>query len=200
MVNVDYAVAPQARYPVAQEQAHDVAAWVAANGPSLDADGRRVAIGGFSAGGNLAASAALQARDLASFRPVLQVLGVPALDVAGDVLAKTSPLPDPMVSPGLLRLVRATYFRDAARRSEPYASPLLAQDLSGVAPALVLTAEHDVLRAEGDAYARRLAEAGVEVTHQVLTGRDHYFLEGDGPCGVHATLGLIGARLRTAFA
>ena len=67
VVNVDYDVAPQVRYPVAQHQAHDVAAWVADHGPELGADGDRVAVGGFSAGGNLAASAALQARDLGSF-------------------------------------------------------------------------------------------------------------------------------------
>lgn len=70
VVNVDYDVAPQARYPVAQEQAHDVAAWAARHGRELAADGDRVAVGGFSAGGNLAASAALQARDSGSFSPL----------------------------------------------------------------------------------------------------------------------------------
>jgi acetyl esterase len=198
VLNVDYDVAPQVRYPVAQEQAHDVAAWVAAHGEQAGLDGTRVAVGGFSAGGNLAASAALQARDLGSFSPALQVLGVPSLDVAAPVETKTSPLPHPMVTPGVQRLVRATYFRDDARRTEPYASPLLAADLSGLAPAVVLTAEHDVLRAEGDAYAVRLTEAGVDVVHRVVTGRDHYFLDGD-PARARSTLDLVAHRLRESL-
>lgn len=199
VVNVDYDVAPQARYPVAQQQAHDVAAWVATHGAQTGVDGDRVAVGGFSAGGNLAASAILQARDLGSFRPVLQVLGVPALDIAGDVEAKHSPLPSPMISPALLRLVRATYFRDASRRAEPYASPLLAPNLTGLPAAVVVTGEYDVLRAEGDAYAARLEEAGVDVTHSVISGRDHYFLDEDRD-RARGTLDLIAARLRSAFA
>ncbi len=198
VVNVDYDVAPQVRFPVAQEQAHDVAAWVAQHGARIGVDGQRVAVGGFSAGGNLAASAVLQARDRGSFRPVLQVLAVPALDVAGDVQAKTSPLATPMISHSLLALVGATYFRDRTRRAEPYASPLLAPDLAGLPPAVIVTAEYDVLRAEGDAYAGRLSDAGVDVTHRVAIGRDHYFLDGDRD-QARATLDLLATRLRSAF-
>lgn len=172
VVNVDYDVAPQVRYPVAQDEAHDVLAHVAEHG-----DGR-VTVGGFSAGGNLAASAALQARDRASCAPVLQLLGVPTLDVAGDPAAKASVISNPIITPGLLQLVRRTYFRDEVRRREPYASPLLADWLSGVAPALVITAEYDRLRDDGDAYAARLADAGVPVEHHVVPTADHYFLEG----------------------
>lgn len=178
VVNVDYDVAPQVRYPVAQEQAHDVLAWVCRNGSALGVDGARVAIGGFSAGANLAASATLQARDLGSCTPELQLLGVPSLDVAEDIGLKTSTAARPMITPGLQRLVRRTYFRDVRRRSEPYASPLRAASLAGLPPALVITAEHDVLRAEGDRYAARLGEAGVPIRHLVVAGRDHYFLDG----------------------
>lgn len=178
VVNVDYDVAPQVRYPVAQEQAHDVLAWVCDHGGDLGVDGRRVAVGGFSAGGNLAASAVLQARDHGSCGPELQLLAVPSLDVAEDVTRKRSSVATPMISPSLQRLVRATYFKDARRRAEPYASPLLAPTLAGLPPALVVTAEHDVLRSEGDAYAERLAQAGVPVRHHVVADRDHYFLDG----------------------
>lgn len=198
VVNVDYDVAPQARYPVAQHQAHDVAAWVARHGSQIGADGDRVAVGGFSAGGNLAASAVLQARDLGSFRPVLQVLGVPSLDVAAGPDTKIAPIASPMVTPALLRLVRSTYFRDETTRAEPYASPLLAPDLTGLPSAVVVTAEHDLLRAEGDAYAARLSDAGVDVVHRVVAGRDHYFLDGD-PVRARSTLDLIAHRLREAF-
>ncbi len=172
VINVDYDVAPQARYPVAQEQAHDVLAHVAGSG-----DGR-VAVGGFSAGGNLAASAALQARDRGSCAPLLQLLGVPSLDVAGDPAAKPSVISNPMITPGIMHLVRRTYFRDETRRTEPYASPLLEEWLSGLAPALVITAEFDRLRTEGDTYAARLADAGVPVEHHVVPTADHYFLQG----------------------
>lgn len=177
VVNVDYDVAPQRRFPVAQEQCHDVAAWIARNPGHLGIDPDRVVLGGFSAGGNLAASAALQARDQDSFRPAGQLLGVPSLDVAEDPAAKTSPLRNPMIGRDLLNLVRATYFKDVKARSTPYASPLRAVDLRGLAPAMVLTGEYDILRGEGDRYAERLAEAGVPVEHHTVEGADHYFLD-----------------------
>ena len=186
VLNVDFSVAPRVAYPVAQEQAHDVAAWAATR---FD----RVSVGGFSSGGGMAAAVALMARDTGSFRPALQVLGVPALDLARE------PRPgDPgMITPELRALVRRTYFPDAARRREPYASPLLAADLSGLPPAVVLTAERDVLRAEGDRYAVRLAEAGVEVEHHVTPGVDHYFLTED-PVRARDTMARVATRIRYA--
>lgn len=198
VVNADYDVAPQSRFPVAQHQAHDVAAWIAGHADAVGGDGSRVAVGGFSAGGNLAASACLQARRVDSFVPVLQVLGVPSLDVAEPVGAKSSPLASPMITPGLLRLVRQTYFRDPSSRTSPYASPLLAPDLTGLPPAVVITGEHDVLRAEGDRYATRLAEAGIDVLHRVIPGADHYFLDGD-KARARATLDLIANALTRGF-
>lgn len=176
VVNVDYDVAPQAAYPVAQHQAHDVAEWISSHGDDLGLDGSRIAIGGLSAGGNLAASACLQARDRGTFTPLLQILGVPSLELASDPGQKQGLLGSSMISPGLMRLVRRTYFKDPSRRSEPYASPLLASDLSGLPPAIVMTGELDVLRAEGDDYAKRLSEAGVEVIHDISPRADHYFL------------------------
>lgn len=179
VINVDYDVAPQHRYPVAQEQAHDVVAWLTGHAGEWGLDGNRVAVGGFSAGGNLAASACLQARDNRSARPVLQLLGVPSLDVASGVHSKPSTIANPMVGPGLLNLVRKAYFKDVSRRSEPYASPLLADDLFGLPPAVIVTAEYDALRAEGDAYAIRLKQSGVDVVHRMVPKHDHYFLDGD---------------------
>ena len=172
VVNVDYDVAPRVRYPVAQEQAHDVLAWVQENG---DWDRDRVTISGFSAGGNLAASACLQAVDLGTPLPRLQLLGVPSLDVS--TVDKPAPA-GAMISPAVIDLVRKTYFRDADRRTEPYASPLLAETLAGQPPALVITASQDRLRAEAVAYVARLEAAGVPVSHLDLPGRDHYFLDG----------------------
>ncbi|MGI8899537.1 MAG: alpha/beta hydrolase fold domain-containing protein [Nocardioides sp.] len=127
VLNVNYDVAPQVRYPVAQEQAHDVFAWVCTHPGDLRADSTRVAFGGFSAGGGLAAAAALQARDLGTRQPVMQLLAVPALDVAAPVGRRGTS----MITPRVQRLVRRTYFKDASRRGEPYASPVLADDLDG---------------------------------------------------------------------
>ena len=199
VVNVDYLVAPRVRYPVAHEQVHDVLAWLTRHAGEWGLDAGSISIGGFSGGGNLAASACLQARDRGTASPRLQLLGVPSLDVAGDVHAKPSTVSDPMVGPELLRLVRATYFRDASRRDEPYASPLLADSVAGLPPAVVYTAERDSLRAEGDAYAGRLDEEGLLVEHRVVPGRDHYFLDGDDQGQARPLLDALAAHVRAAL-
>lgn len=192
VVAVDFDVAPRATYPVAHEQCHDVAAWVAGAGAAqLGVDPARVAVGGFSSGGGLAASVCLQAREAGSFTPVLQVLGVPALDIAAD------PPRGGMISPELRAFVRRAYFPDADRRVEPYASPLRAPDLAGVPPAVVLTAERDTLRAEGDRYAARLADLGLLVWHDVTPGVDHYFLTED-PVRAEATMARTADIIREA--
>jgi len=185
--NVDFRTGPYVAYPVAQEQCHDVAAWVA---------GRfeRVSVGGFSSGGGNAASVCLQARDRGSFTPVLQVLGIPALDLAAEL-----PAGNGMISPSLRALVRRVYFPDPASRTEPYASPVLAPDLSGLPPALVLTAERDTLRPDGVRYVQRLREAGVDVWHHETPGVDHYFLTED-PVRARDTMAQVADRVRAALA
>ena len=186
VANVDFEVAPRVAYPVAQHQAHDVAA-------SFASDGTRVSVGGFSSGGGLAASVALQARDSGSFVPTLQVLGIPALDLSTEPQDGESG----MISPSLRRLVRRVYFPDPATRRESYASPLLADDLTGLPPAVVLTAERDILRAEGDAYAQRLRDAGVRVVHDVTPGVDHYFLTED-PVRARTTMAMVADEIARA--
>ena len=196
VVAVDYSVAPQARYPVAQEQVHDVLAHLTTHGEEVGLDGSRLSVGGFSAGGNLAASACLQARDRGTLQPRFQLLGVPSLDVAEEYADKR-PVGTPMLGPGILDLVRATYFKDASRRTEPYASPLRAESLAGLPPTMVATGEVDLLRREGDAYARRLAAAGVPVEHRVVPGADHYFLT---PGNARAEMGAMAAAVRRHLA
>ncbi|WP_200938927.1 alpha/beta fold hydrolase [Modestobacter sp. Leaf380] len=185
--NVDFRTGPHVAYPVAQEQCHDVAAWVAGRH-------RRVSVGGFSSGGGMAAAVALMARDRGSSAPVLQVLGIPALDMASELPAGTG-----MISPALRGLVRRVYFPDVATRSEPYASPLLAPDLAGLPPALVLTAERDTLRRDGVRYVQRLREAGVDVWHHETPGVDHYFLTED-PVRARDTMAQVADRVRSALA
>ncbi len=177
VVNVDYAVAPRHRYPIAHHQAHDVVRWLTQHAGEGDLDGSRIAIGGFSTGGNLAASACLQARDQGTPLPRVQLLGVPTLDVSTHVTP--SAMAHPMIGPGILRLAHGSYFKDEACRVDPYASPLLSDDMHGLPAAIVLTAERDAMRIDGDAFAERLSAAGVDVLHRVVPERDHYFLDGD---------------------
>ena len=174
VVNVDFRTGPYAAYPVAQEQGHDVVAWLAEHGADAGVDPERIAVGGFSSGGGMAASVCLQGRDSGRFTPRLQVLGVPALDLASEL-----PPGPGMISPQLRGLVRRVYFPDPARRAEPYASPVLAPDLSGLPPAVVLTAERDTLRPDGERYAARLREVGVPVVEDLTPAADHYFLSAD---------------------
>ncbi|OZM71307.1 carboxylesterase [Amycolatopsis antarctica] len=185
VLNVDFRTGPYVTYPVSQHQCHDVAAWAANGGGDLGLDRARITVGGFSSGGGLAASVCLQARDAGSFRPALQVLGVPALDMAAEL-----PTGAGMISPALRGLVRRVYFPEPSARAHPYASPLLAPDLTGLPPAVVLTAERDTLRPDGDRYARRLREAGVTVEHDVSPGVDHYFLTED-PVRARTTMGQV---------
>lgn len=185
VLNVDFHAAPYAVFPAAQDEAHDVACWAAEQAP--------VSVGGFSSGGGMAAAVCLMARDEGTFTPRLQVLGVPALDLASDVPAGTG-----QVSPSLRALVRRAYFPDPASRRSPYASPLLAEDLTGLPRALVLTAERDTLRRDGDAYAARLREAGVEVWHDTTPGVDHYFLTED-PVRARTTMGRVAVEVAAAL-
>lgn len=193
VLNVDFRAGPYVAYPVAQHQCHDVAAWAAGGGGDLGLDGDRITVGGFSSGGGLAASVCLQARDAGSFRPALQVLGVPALDVAADLPATSSG----PVSTDLRELVRRVYFPDPATRSHPYASPVLAPDLAGVPPALVLTAERDALRPDGERYAARLRAARVPVTLDETPDVGHYFLTED-PHRARRTMAMVADALLLA--
>jgi acetyl esterase len=141
----------------------------------------------------MAAAVCLMARATRSFVPRLQVLGVPAHD-----LATEGPGGVGQISPSLRALVRRAYFPDEASRRSPYASPLLAADLSGLPRALVMTAERDTLRRDGDDYARRLREAGVEVWHDVTPGADHYFLTED-PARARVTMGRVAVEVGAAL-
>lgn len=187
VLNVDFRAGPYVAYPVSQEQCHDVVAHVAASGGDLGLDPDRMSVGGFSSGGGPAASVCLQVRDAGTVRPVLQVLGVPALDLASEL-----PQGNATISRPFRELVRRVYFPDPATRSHPYASPLLAHDLTGLPPAVVCTAEHDSLRSDGDRYVERLREAGVPVEHDVTPGVDRYSLTAN-PIRARQTMAMIAA-------
>jgi acetyl esterase len=199
VVNVDYAVAPRRTFPTAVTQAYDVTEWVAENGPAHGWDGSRLAVGGHSAGANLTAGVCRTARDRGTFTPRLQIIDSAPLDQLADPATKRSRIAKPLLSPQLMRIFTAAYAPDPADRADPLVSPGLADDLAGLPPALVITAENDRLRDEGDAYAKALADAGVPVTHRLFEGVDHYFTHtGPVPAGKEA-IALMADALRSAL-
>lgn len=176
VVSVNYRQAPEAVYPAAVTDAYDAAQWVLQNASSLGGDPTRVAIAGESAGGNLATVVCLLAKENGGQMPVAQLLVYPLTDFVGQDYPSyaenqnTQPL-HTLMMPWFAKY----YIPDESQRSEPTASPLFAQDLSGLPPAIVITAEHDPLRDQGEAYAEKLAAAGVSVNSKRYTGVTHEF-------------------------
>jgi acetyl esterase len=200
VINVDYAVAPQKSFPTASTQAYEVVEWVALNGGAEGWDGSRAAVGGQSAGGNLAAGVCLTARDRGSFAPRLQILNYPPLDLVTSPEAKRARTEKPLITPGLSRIFNDAYAPDPATRRDPLVSPVLAADLTGLAPALVITAEYDTLRDEADAYAKALEAAGVAVTHRVFQGADHAFTHAGPAASAKEAFALMATTLDAALA
>jgi acetyl esterase len=173
VASVDYRLAPEHPWPAAPEDCYAALRWLVRDAEALGVDATRVSVGGVSVGGCLAAVVALMARDRGGPPLVFQLLEVPVTDLT-------------MSQPSITRFARGYlltrdaiiegydyYLPDVARRTEPYASPLLAQDLSDLPPAFVLTSEYDPLRDEGEEYARRLRAAGVAVTAVRANGHAH---------------------------
>ena len=176
VVSVDYRLAPEHKFPAAAEDAFAAVGWCAAHGAEIGIDPRRIAVGGDSAGGNLAAVAALMARDAGGPAIRLQVLVYPVTDYGCDTESyRTYSDGYGMLEARSMRWFRDHYLRDEADRLDWRAAPLRAADLAGAPPALVLTAQCDVLHDEGEAYARRLRAAGVEVDHRDIPGMIHGF-------------------------
>ena len=175
VLSVDYRLAPEHRFPAAADDAIAATHWVAANAAPLGIDPKRLAVGGDSAGGNLAAVAALAARDAG--RPLTaQLLIYPVTDMSrleGESYATCGE--GYGLTAGAMVWFRDHYLTDAKAARDWRVSPLLAGDLSRLPPALVVTAEFDVLRSEGEAYAKRLAEAGVPTRLARYDGMIHGF-------------------------
>lgn len=176
VVTVEYRLAPEHPFPTASEDCYAALRWVAEYADALAIDPTRLAVGGESAGGNLAAAVALMARDRNGPNLALQLLEVPVTDLGDGANGHASV--DLFGSGyGLDRVdmdsFTEAYLADPSDGSSPYASPLLAPDLASLAPAHILTAEYDMLRDSGEAYARRLVEAGVETTLHRALGLTH---------------------------
>jgi acetyl esterase len=173
VVSVAYRLAPEHKFPTPPEDCYAALLWLHEHAHELDVDAAALSVGGESAGGNLAAVVALMARDRGGPRLALQVLGIPVCD-----LTMSQPSVGEFGEGYLLRRAgMADYADHYLQRPEearhPYASPLFAEDLSELPPALVMTMEFDPLRDEGEAYARRLVEAGVPTRHLRWSGQVH---------------------------
>lgn len=176
-VSVDYRLAPEHKFPAGPEDCYAATKWVSNNAAALGCDASRIAVGGTSAGANLAAAAALMARDRRAPKIAYQLLVYPATRRELD-----TPSHKQFATDGYYILSRADmewfwrhYLASDADAANPYACPARAKSLAGLPPALVITAEFDPLRDEGEAYAARLREEGVATVLKRYDGVTHGF-------------------------
>jgi acetyl esterase len=172
---VDYRLSPEHPFPAPVEDAWASFAWAAANAAELGIDPSRIAVGGDSAGGNMAAVVSLLARDAGGATPAMQLLIYPPTDSAGDLPSRLLFAEGFMLTKGDMDRFEGHYLPPGTDATDPRVSILLAPDLSGLPPAYVTTAGFDPLRDEGEAYARRMSEAGVRVALHRHPGLIHGF-------------------------
>jgi acetyl esterase len=176
VVSVDYRLAPEHRFPAAVEDAYAATQWVAVNAHRINGDWSRIAVAGDSAGGNLAAVVSLMARDKGSPSLTYQVLVYPVTDLSSfDTDSYHQHGEGYLLTKDSMQWYRGHYIGAQERLRNPYASPLLAKELKGLPPALVITAEFDVLTDEAEAYAERLRQAGVPVAYTCYSRMIHAF-------------------------
>ncbi|MFD7285832.1 alpha/beta hydrolase [Streptomyces sp. NPDC059863] len=184
-----YDRAPEAKYPTQIEQNWAVGEWVVKHGAEHGLDASRIAVCGDSVGGNMAAVFALMAKDRGDVGLTAQVLLYPVTNAGFDTASYLQFADGYYLTRDGMIWFWDQYTTDQKQRAEPYASPLRASagQLKGLPPALVITDEADVLRDEGEAYAAKLREAGVEVTAVRVEGIVHDFMMLDSLRGCHAT-------------
>src|SRR6185503_16694189 len=172
---IDYRLAPEHRFPAAVDDAVAAFEWAVREATSLDCDPSHLAVAGDSAGGNLAAVVAQQATRAGGPKPVVQLLIYPVTDLSTKHPSYRLFSQGFFLTEAEMDWYRGHYLPDEATAHDPRASPLLATDLQRLPPAIVVTSGFDVLRDEGEAYARRLQDAGVPVEHRRIPGQIHGF-------------------------
>jgi acetyl esterase len=175
VISVDYRLAPETKFPGPVEDAYAAVVWVADHGSELGIDPAKVAVGGSSAGGNLAAAAALVARDRGGPRIALQLLTVPVTELSSRAPSHREFAEGYGLTAADMEWFGTHYVTTLADAENPYASVLRA-DLRGLPPAFVITAECDPLRDDGEAYANRLRELGIGASFKRYPGMFHGFL------------------------
>ncbi len=201
VVAVEYRLAPECRPPAQFEDAYAATEWVSRNAADLGVDGGRLAVIGDSAGGSLAAAVALAARDRGGPAICAQVLMYPGLDRDMTVPSIAALTDAPLLARDDIDYMHALADGDAGPPSDPYLVPACASDLSGLPPAIVVTAGCDPIRDWGERYAARLCEAGVQTTITRYPGVYHGFLmRSDATARGRLALAEIGGLLRAKFA
>jgi acetyl esterase len=177
-VFVEYSPLPAAKFPVQLEESYAALQWVSEHADEIGADGGRIAVAGNSVGGNMTAALGLMAKDRNGPRIGYQILLIPATDASVDTESYHEYGSGRFLARSFMKYGWDLYAPDAATRKNPYVSPLRAstEKLKGLPPALVITAENDPLRDEGEAYARKLKEAGVQVDAVRYNGTIHDFV------------------------
>lgn len=180
VVSVDYRLAPKHPFPAAPDDCLAATRWVSDHAEELGADPERIAVAGDSAGGNLAAVVALRVRDEGGLALRGQLLIYPSTDLFGETESRRVNGQGYGLSTEDMRWFRGHYLADEAHAEHPHASPSRAQSLAALPPALVITAEYDPLRDEGEDYARALQAAGVDARLTRYEGMHHGFFGGVG--------------------
>jgi acetyl esterase len=201
IVSVEYRLAPEHKFPAPLDDCYAALEWVAASGGSIRVDTGRLAVGGDSAGGNLAAAVALRARDEGGPALRMQLLIYPVTNHDFDTASYQENGAGYLLTQDMMKWFWDHYLNSADEGKQAVVSPLRADSLRGLPRAFVLTAEFDPLRDEGEAYAERLREAGVEVTHKRYEGQIHAFWQMPGvfPAALKAADDSA-AELKAAFA
>ena len=175
VISVDYRLAPEYKFPTAVDDCLAVTKWVAENGPELGVDGARIAVGGDSAGGNLAAVVSQLARDGGGPAIAFQALVYPVTNYDFSTASYRDNAEGYLLERDSMEWFWGHYLRSDADGASTKASPLRHTNLAGLPPAIVLTAEFDPLRDEGEAYAERMRAAGVPVEARRYDGQIHGF-------------------------
>jgi acetyl esterase/lipase len=201
---VNYTRTPEAHYPQPVEEVYAATTWVATNGAQIGVDGSRLAIVGNSVGGNMSAVTCILAKERGGPKIQVQILLWPIVDHGFDTESYRQFGEQRFLSTSLMKWMYDLYTKDPEQRRQIYASPLRAtiEQLRGLPPALIQVAESDILRDEGEAYGRKLAEAGVEVATVRHDGMIHDFGLLNGLArepGTIAMIELAAARLRLAL-
>ena len=200
MVSADYRLAPEHKFPAAAEDAYAATQWAALNVSSFHGDPKRIAIGGESAGANLAAVAGIMAQERGTPSFVLQLLLYPATNYAFDTPSCKENGEGYFLTTEMMQWFWRQYLNSDADGENPYASPMQVKRLSGMAPAAIFTAEFDPLRDEGAAYADKLRAGGVAVQYKCQEGLIHGYMgmaKAVEPAG--KALADAAAALRAAF-
>ncbi len=177
VASVDYRLAPEHPFPAAPEDCYAATAWAAVNIGDHQGDASRLAVGGDSAGGNLAAVVAQMARDKSGPRIDFQLLIYPAVDASMASASITENGDGYLLTKGFMDWFYGHYLPDANAADDPLVSPAAAESLSDLPPAFVATAEFDPLRDEGEAYAAALRAAGVDAVSKRYDGMIHGFFQ-----------------------